>query len=74
MNAEYGDITLTSPEAFRVKTSGFAVVISSPLVENQNSLFNPGAWLPNSLSPERQQGTKFFEMNRLLFIRYPLVI
>ncbi len=34
MNADQGDITLDSPEAFLLKTSGFAVVaISTPLVK-----------------------------------------
>jgi hypothetical protein len=28
MNAEYGDITLTRPEAFRVKTSGVAAIVA----------------------------------------------
>ena len=34
MNADQGDITLDSPEALRLKTSGFAAVvaISSPCV------------------------------------------
>jgi hypothetical protein len=34
MNADQGDITLVSPEAFRLKTSGLAAVvaISSPCV------------------------------------------